>query len=123
MGSERHGRYPETVIRRFARTRAGAPTRVGLRSGVFIVRSYLPVAAVCLCIMPMSMMLAAPPPASPKPATPSSTPTAASANADAFAAQAAARHAKRTECLKTAKGKKLVGANRDAFVKECLGRS
>lgn len=72
--------------------------------------------------MPMSVMLAAPP-ATPKPAAPSATPaaSAAAANADAFAAQAAARHAKRTECLKEAKTKKLVGANKDAYVKDCVG--
>lgn len=39
-----------------------------------------------------------------------------SANADA----AAARHAKRTECLKQAKLKKLVGAQKTAFIKECI---
>ena len=38
------------------------------------------------------------------------------ANADA----AAARHAKRTECLKQAKLKKLVGAQKTAFIKECI---
>lgn len=87
-----------------------------------MVRFHLPAVAVSLCIMPMSMMLAAPP-AAPKPAAPSATPasSAAAANADAFAAQAAARHAKRTECLKEAKTKKLVGANKDAYVKDCVG--
>jgi psiF repeat len=92
--------------------------------GVSIVRFYLPAAAMSLCIMPMSMMLAAPP-AAPKPsAAPAASPaptSSAAANADSFAAQAAARHAKRTECLKAAKEKKLVGANRDAYVKDCLG--
>jgi hypothetical protein len=32
----------------------------------------------------------------------------------------AARHAKRTECLKQAKAKKLVGEDRTAYVKACL---
>jgi len=32
---------------------------------------------------------------------------------------AAARHAKRTACLKEAKSKKLVGAEKNAFVKNC----
>lgn len=84
------------------------------------MRFYLPAAAISLCIMPMSIMLAAPP-AAPKPAAPAATPATAAANADAFAAQAAARHAKRTECLKQAKEKKLVGSNRDVYVKDCLG--
>jgi hypothetical protein len=70
--------------------------------------------------MPMSVMLAAPP-AAPKPAATPAPTSSAAANADAFAAQAAARHAKRTECLKEAKTKKLVGANKDAYVKDCVG--
>jgi hypothetical protein len=41
---------------------------------------------------------------------------AGSASADA----AAARHAKRTECLKQAKLKKLVGAQKTAFIKDCI---
>lgn len=87
------------------------------------MRFHLPAVAVSLCIMPLSVMLAAPP-AAPKPAAPVATPAppaSAAANADAFAAQAAARHAKRTECLKDAKTKKLVGANKDAYVKDCVG--
>ena len=87
------------------------------------MRFHLPAVAVCLCIMPMSVMLAGPP-AAPKPAAAAATPappSSAAANADAFAAQAAARHTKRTECLKEAKTKKLVGANKDAYVKNCVG--
>ncbi len=34
---------------------------------------------------------------------------------------AAARHARRTACLKEARTKKLVGANRTAYVKKCVG--
>lgn len=34
---------------------------------------------------------------------------------------AAAKHAKRTACLKSAKEKKLVGAQKSAFVKDCVG--
>ena len=91
--------------------------------GSFIVRFHLPAIAVSLCIMPMSVMLAGSP-APQKPAAPAATPaptSSAAANADAFAAQAAARHAKRTECLKQAKSKKLVGANKDTYVKDCVG--
>src|ERR1700679_2315619 len=35
---------------------------------------------------------------------------------------AAARHAKRTACLKEAKAKKLVGAQRAAFIKDCVAK-
>jgi hypothetical protein len=40
--------------------------------------------------------------------------------ANAPAPDAAARHAKRTVCLKQAKDKKLVGAAKTAFIKSCL---
>lgn len=43
------------------------------------------------------------------------TPGAASPASDA-----AAKHAKRTACLKDAKAKKLVGADKTAFLKTCL---
>jgi hypothetical protein len=33
---------------------------------------------------------------------------------------AAEKHAKRTACLKDAKGKKLVGAQKTAFLKDCM---
>ena len=35
---------------------------------------------------------------------------------------AAARHAKRTACIKEAKAKKLVGAQRAAFIKDCVAK-
>ncbi len=55
---------------------------------------------------------AAAPPASAAVTTPAS---AAADNA------AAARHARRTACLKEARAKKLLGAQRTAFVKNCVG--
>ena len=82
------------------------------------MRFYLLAAAISLSMLPMSGIQAAAP-AAPKPAA--APASSAAASADVFAAQAAARHAKRTECLKQAKEKKLVGSNRDAYVKECLG--
>jgi psiF repeat len=42
------------------------------------------------------------------------TPAASSVN------DAAAKHAKRTACLKDAKTKKLVGAEKTAFLKNCI---
>jgi psiF repeat len=57
------------------------------------------------------------PPSGPTAATPAppagSTPTAGSDDA--------AKHAKRTTCLKEAKTKKLVGAQKTAFIKDCVG--
>jgi hypothetical protein len=56
-----------------------------------------------------------PPPAAAAPAKP---PAPASSTADN---EAAARHAKRTACLGQARAKKLVGAQRNAYVKSCVG--
>jgi hypothetical protein len=54
-------------------------------------------------------------------ATAPATPAAASApNAGPVAADAAARHVKRTACLKEAKTKKLIGADKTAFLKSCI---
>ena len=52
---------------------------------------------------------------SPAPASASST-GAAPLAADA----AAAKHAKRTACLKQAKAKKLLGADKSAFLRDCM---
>ena len=92
-------------------------------------------AAVCLCLLSMAGAFAAPPPpplradvpaaAAPAAATPA---TAAPPAAKTSAAQpavppsgdAAAKHAKRTVCLKDAKTKKLVGADKTEFLKNCI---
>ncbi len=55
----------------------------------------------------------------PAPAAAAGTPDAGGAGR-ASADAAAALHAKRTECLKQAKVKKLVGAQKTAYVKDCL---
>ncbi|MHB8475898.1 MAG: PsiF family protein [Steroidobacteraceae bacterium] len=68
-------------------------------------------AAVCLSLLANAGGLAAGPAAAPGIATPA----AASASNDA-----AAKHAKRTACLKSAKTKKLVGADKTAFLKSCI---
>lgn len=51
--------------------------------------------------------------------TPAAAPAASAASAPAAADDAAAKHAKRTACLKSAKEKKLVGAQKKAYVKDC----
>jgi hypothetical protein len=90
-------------------------------------------AAVCFCL-PVTGVLAAPPvlradvpgtaapgattPGAAAPgaaATPTSPPAAAPPPGDA-----AAKHAKRTACLKDAKAKKLVGAEKTAFLRNCI---
>jgi hypothetical protein len=91
--------------------------------GEFHVRFFLPAAAVSLCcLMPLSLTSAVPPTAAP-PTVPTKAPATtapAAPPADGFAAAAAARHAKRTACLKEAKAKKLVGASKNAYVQDCL---
>jgi hypothetical protein len=65
-------------------------------------------AAVCLCLLPLTGGFAAAPEAAP-------APPAAAPSGDA-----AAKHAKRTACLKDAKAKKLVGADKTSFLKNCI---
>jgi hypothetical protein len=92
-------------------------------------------AAVCLCLLPMAGALTATPPAlradvpgagAPGVAAPgAATPATAAKKAPAVpsappSGDAAAKHAKRTACLKDAKTKKLVGADRTAFLKTCI---
>jgi hypothetical protein len=50
------------------------------------------------------------------PAKPQASPPPASAADNA----AAARHAKRTACLREAKAKKLVGAHKTTYIKDCM---
>jgi hypothetical protein len=80
-------------------------------------------ATVCLSLAPVAGAFAAAPPAqpadapaaAPAPAKPSpATPTAPPSG------DAAAKHAKRTACLKDAKTKKLVGAEKTSFLKNCI---
>jgi hypothetical protein len=96
------------------------------------------IAAACLCLSAVAGGFAAatsPPPADvPGAAAPASAPagTAVPAtNAPAAAkppatpappssGDAAAKHAKRTACLKDAKTKKLVGADKTSFLKSCI---
>jgi hypothetical protein len=62
----------------------------------------------------------APPPAAaaPRAPAPAATPAAGTTNADN---EAAARHAKRTACINQARAKKLVGAQKTAYIKGCIG--
>ena len=46
--------------------------------------------------------------------------TPAAADTSVSAGDAAAKHAKRTACLRQAKSQKLIGAERTAFIKRCM---
>ena len=87
------------------------------------MRLFLPAIALSVCVSPIGLAAAgstgdaktAPPKAVPATvAPPSASPP------DAPASDAAARHAKRTACLKQAKAKKLVGADKNSFIKDCV---
>src|ERR1700731_2549243 len=78
--------------------------------------------ALCLGILVSAVQPAASQtPASTTPA--SQTPAASSPPTSASAGDAAAKHAKRTACLKESKTRKLVGAEKTTFLKECTGAS
>lgn len=71
-------------------------------------------AAIALCSSLAA--LAETPPAPQTPAAAPTTPSATQAGNDA-----AAKHAKRTACLKEAKARKLISAEKTAFIKNCTG--
>jgi psiF repeat len=96
-------------------------------------------AAVCLCLLPMAGAFTAAPPApradipgttvpgaaapgaaTPATAAPPAAKTAPTPSSAPPSGDAAAKHAKRTACLKDAKTKKLVGADKTAFLKSCI---
>jgi psiF repeat len=81
-------------------------------------------AGLCFGLFSANGGIAATPPAPPAtaPATASTsiTPAANIPTGEPAAGDAAAKHAKRTACLKDAKSKKLVGAEKNAFVKNCI---
>jgi psiF repeat len=86
--------------------------------------------AAAVCLLPICGAFAAAPSApragvpgtvaqsAPAPATPATPATPAAATP--AAPDAAARHAKRAACLKDAKAKKLVGAEKTSFLKTCI---
>jgi hypothetical protein len=91
------------------------------------MRFCVPTALLCAILTAPVFAVAHPPPAPLK--TPAATPAAsapvASAPAPAPApgdSDAAARHAKLTECLKEAKTRKLIAPDKTAFIKDCTSK-
>jgi hypothetical protein len=82
----------------------------------FVMR--LALVALSVCLWPLTAL-----PAGgaddPQPATtpPAKTPPPTDDSADA------ARHAKRTACIKEARAKRLVGAQRTQFIRDCVAAS
>jgi hypothetical protein len=75
-------------------------------------------AGLCFGLIQAAAGIAATPVA-PSPTPPAAAPAATASAGEPAAGDAAAKHAKRTACLKNAKSKKLVGAEKNAFVKNC----
>jgi hypothetical protein len=81
--------------------------------------------ALWLGLLPVAGGFAADPPAQ-RPADPAAATPAAAAGpaagtpAASAPSDAAAKHAKRTACLKDAKAKKLVGADKTSFLNACI---
>jgi psiF repeat len=82
--------------------------------------------ALCLSALGLSLLTQAAQPVTPQgaaaTATPAATATAAATAASPapVASDAAAKHVKRRACLKEAKTKKLIGADKTAFLKSCI---
>jgi hypothetical protein len=87
------------------------------------MRLSLPAIALSVCVSPFGPAAAAPsgnPPAGSPKAVPATAVPPPAVPSDAPASDAAARHAKRTACLKQAKARKLVGAGKNSFIKDCV---
>ena len=86
------------------------------------MRPAIAASALCLGLFLLAALRATPEtPAPPSAATPSAaTPSAATPSAAQVANDDAAKHAKRTVCLKEAKIRKLVGADKTTFIKNCM---
>jgi hypothetical protein len=79
-------------------------------------------AAVCLGLLAVVGGIAAVPPgqSTDVPASPGAAANSAPPAPAPLSGDAAAKHAKRTACLKSAKAKKLVGAEKTSFLKTCI---
>jgi hypothetical protein len=88
------------------------------------MRLSLPAIALSVCVSPFGLAAAAPPGNVPSAGSPKAVPATAvpppAVPPDAPASDAAVRHAKRTACLKQAKARKLVGAGKNSFIKDCV---
>jgi hypothetical protein len=83
--------------------------------------------ALCLSALGLSLLTQAAQPVTPQaapaaaaPAPAAATPAATAPSPAPVASDAAAKHVKRTACLKEAKTKKLIGADKTAFLKSCI---
>ena len=76
--------------------------------------------ALCLSALGLSLLTQAAQPVTPQAGAATATPAATAPSPAPVASDAAAKHVKRTACLKEAKTKKLIGADKTAFLKSCI---
>jgi hypothetical protein len=76
--------------------------------------------ASCLSALALSLLAQAAQPVTPQAAAAAPTPAATAPSPAPVASDAAAKHVKRTACLKEARTKKLIGADKTAFLKSCI---
>ena len=76
--------------------------------------------ALCLSALGLSLLTQAAQPVTPQAGAATATPAATAPSPAPIASDAAAKHLKRTACLKEAKTKKLIGAEKTAFLKSCI---
>jgi hypothetical protein len=76
--------------------------------------------ALCLSALGLSLLTQAAQPVTPQAAATAAAPADAAPSPAPVAGDAAAKHLKRTACLKEAKTKRLIGAEKTAFLKSCI---
>jgi len=84
------------------------------------MRLALAASALCLSALGLSLLTLAAQPVTPQAVPAAATPAATAPSLAPVASDAAAKHVKRTACLKEAKTKKLIGAQKTAFLKSCI---
>jgi hypothetical protein len=84
------------------------------------MRLALAASALSLGALGLGLLTQTAQPGSVSAAEPAAATTAAVPSAAPVAGDAAAKHLKRTACLKEAKTKKLIGAEKTAFLKSCI---
>jgi hypothetical protein len=83
------------------------------------MRVLLPAMTVCLLLVVGGVDSIAAAQSEPAGSAGGAGPPAAAATGTSADNDAAAKHAKRTACLKEARAKKLVGAQKTAYIKDC----
>jgi hypothetical protein len=84
------------------------------------MRLALAASALSLSALGLGFLTPTAQPATAPASAPAAVPAAAAPSPTPVASDAAAKHVKRTACLREAKTKKLIGAEKTAFLKSCI---